>query len=106
MKKLIKFAWQRIFRGFSDRELWDLCDAFYLWLYPRLKAFRQMRRHGYPCDTTAREWEDQLKRWQKAIEHYLAWEAYKGFKKPLHFDPEQIDKDLLDLRQNLYKLWD
>lgn len=45
----IKWFYQRRTRGFDNRELWDLGNTMAEWLYPRIKAFRELYKHGYPC---------------------------------------------------------
>ena len=101
-----KYFFQKIFRGFSDKELWDIGEALYLWLYPRLKAYRGMKRHGVPMEYTDREWEEFLKRSQVALETYLGDNIYKGFKKPIKCDYKKIDKELKDLLAHIDLLWD
>ena len=44
----IKYFFQRRIRGFDDREIWNLDNSFYRWLYPRLKRFTYSKRFGYP----------------------------------------------------------
>ena len=40
IKRIIKFFYQRIFRGWDDSETWNLDTEFYKWIYPRLKVFK------------------------------------------------------------------
>lgn len=49
IKRPIKFFIQRRKRGFDDSELWELAHYTAKFIYPRLKAFREMDRVGYPC---------------------------------------------------------
>ena len=102
----IKWAFQKLFRGYSDIELWGLTDTIYLWLYPRLKAFRRMKRHGHPANITPQEWEKFLKRSQKAIEAYCGDNEYRGFKQPLKFDWKKNDKELKEFWERIDELWD
>lgn len=110
MKISINFSFrhlfQKLFRGYSDAELWDLEATLYLWLYPRLKAFRRMKRIGVPMGYTERNWEEFLKKSQKALERYLSGNGYRGFKKPVKYDYKQIEADCKELLANIDLLWD
>lgn len=55
-KRKIKFIFQRVFRGFSDDELWCLGYTFAKYALPRLRAFRK-RLCGYPSQLTKDEWK-------------------------------------------------
>jgi hypothetical protein len=44
----VKFLCQRVFRGWDDSCLWSLDYHCILWIYPRLKALREMPPHGVP----------------------------------------------------------
>jgi len=101
-----KHFFQKLFRGYSDAELWDLGDTFYLWLYPRLKAYRRMKRHGVPVSFTSASWEAFLKRSQQALERYLGESGYHGFKKPLQYDYQETAAELKDLLAHIDDLWD
>ena len=102
----IKYLFQKLFRGFSDEELRNLEDTFYLWLYPRLKAFRRKCSSGHPMEFTAQEWEGFLKRSQRALETYLGDNEYRGFKKPIKMDWKKTEKELKELCEHISDLWD
>jgi len=101
-----KHFFQKLFRGYSDAELWDISEALYLWLYPRLKAYRRMKRHGIPMGFTDREWEAFLKRSQRALEIYLGYINHRGFKKPLKYDYKKTNAELKELSAHIDLLWD
>ena len=101
-----KHFFQKLFRGFSDAELWDIGTALYIWLYPRLKAYRHMKRHGVPMEFTARDWEAFLARSQWVLEQYLGDSCYRGFKKPLKYDYKKTEAGLKDLLAHIDILWD
>ena len=50
VKRPIKFFIQRRKRGFDDSELWELQHRIAEFIYPRLKAFREMNRLGAPAE--------------------------------------------------------
>jgi len=101
-----KHFFQKLFRGFSDKELWDIGEALYLWLYPRLKAYRQMKRNGIPMGFSSSEWEEFLKKSQIALEQYLGDNCYKGFKQPIKCDYKKVNAELKDLLTHIDLLWD
>lgn len=55
----IKFAWQRITKGYCEYDYWDI-DCYLLKLLPEL--FDDFRRnlHGYPYSFTEEEWDNFL----------------------------------------------
>jgi hypothetical protein len=56
----IKFKFQTLTRGYSDSDLWNLNNHLSKLIYPRLLAYKNMKRMGYPCNTTSEEWEKKL----------------------------------------------
>lgn len=62
----IRMRFQRIFRGYSDDEVWDLGFATLFWMLPRLKAYRKSMR-GFPVQLTADQWEDYVDKLIHAI---------------------------------------
>lgn len=77
----IKMFFQRLFRGWDDRETWSLDSNFLKWLSPRLKRFTEVNvcypgTKRYP---TYKSWNNELKYrcWQldKIIEYeWNEWE--------------------------------
>ena len=59
LKRRIKFLKQRLSRGFSDEELWNLDHTLVKYILPRLKAFKDY--HGsYPPGLTSEKWNKKL----------------------------------------------
>ena len=61
----IKWWWQRVTRGFDDREVWDLNKAIVKFIAPRLDYFTQWEvEHGmrYPDDLDPAAWTAALKK--------------------------------------------
>lgn len=56
LRRRIKFAYQKLTRGFSDGDCWGLYYTMSVWLLPRLKHFRN-HHAGYPCNLTSEEWD-------------------------------------------------
>lgn len=54
------FRWQKLTRGFSDADAWNLDHTIAEFVLPRLKVFRQ-RLFGFPGHSiTEKEWEEIL----------------------------------------------
>lgn len=51
----IKWFFQRVFRGWDNRNLWALDCSIVKWLLPQLIAFRNLPPHGHPCDLKCME---------------------------------------------------
>ena len=52
----IKYFFQRVFRGWDDRETWDLEYEFLKWILPRLKRLKKISI-AYPPHYTVRGWD-------------------------------------------------
>lgn len=66
MRKL-KWFWQRITRGFDDRECWGLDFVFAEYMLPRIKRFRQLDI-GTPGELTWDQWSNITWKIQRALE--------------------------------------
>lgn len=64
---MLKHFFQRLFRGWSDKETWNLDYEFYKWLLPRLKRFRKVSL-TVPKNKTSQEWDLELKAVIAALE--------------------------------------
>ena len=65
--KGVKWFIQKIFRGYSDPEVWDLSGTTAKFLLPRLKCLRGMK-HGYPFMLSPAEWNKIIGK--------IIWEGY------------------------------
>lgn len=59
IKQFFQHLFQRIFRGWDDRETWNVDYEFFKWVLPRLKRYRELS-DGYPPDTTPEKWDVEL----------------------------------------------
>jgi hypothetical protein len=66
-RRQLKWFYQRLTRGFDDRELWDLNLTMAKFVLPRLKAFRSCTR-CHPCHLTERQWHAELDTMVEAFE--------------------------------------
>jgi hypothetical protein len=55
----IKYAYQRVTRGFCDYDAWDL-DHYYTELIAASISYMRKNLHSYPPNMTFKEWEDIL----------------------------------------------
>ena len=57
MYRKIKYLYQRLTRGFSDEEVWEVDVTFANWIVPILKEFRKVM-HGVPNGLTENSWRN------------------------------------------------
>ena len=66
-KKINKNLKQQIkIRGFDDSELWNLDSSIAQFIYPRIKAFRNMK-NGHPPKISNKKWNKILKQIEKSF---------------------------------------
>lgn len=66
----IKSKYQKLTRGYSDDELWNLDATFVDWILPRLKTFKE-HNIGYPIGFSSKEeWDAELETMIEAFELY------------------------------------
>lgn len=56
---ILKYAKQRIFRGYCDADVWGLCDYYLTLFYHTLEELNNSK-HGYPFDETEESWTKYL----------------------------------------------
>lgn len=59
MKRQIKWFWQRLTRGFDDRETWSLETTIAEYILPRLVRFKEIN-NCHPHDMTEKQWDAYL----------------------------------------------
>lgn len=73
----IKFAFQRLFYGYADIDLWGLDYCFARYILPRLKAFKKRDRMGYPGnlvvngETSEKEDKKNIKQWEEILDKMI-----------------------------------
>ena len=80
----VNWWWQRVTRGYDDREVWDLRRAIQKFVAPRLEHFVTWQiEHGfhYPQDLDPAAWTTDLKKMRSSINEL---EGFSG-------DTTQID---------------
>lgn len=114
----IKFLRQRLTRGWDDSDLWNLDYVIIKFIYPRLKAYRELPPAGTPMHPTeiqtkgvekgmsrpltVEEWDNILKDILLGFELILEEEGY-----PVDKDKNvQVDKSMSLFHEWFFALWD
>lgn len=99
----IKWAWQKLTRGYSDPEWWDIDYYLARWILPRLRQLRA-HTHGHPAEMKdEKEWHDILTRICLA---FAIIEKYGGDRMDNEPMQKYIDEGLDLFRANFFHLWD
>jgi len=106
----IVFRWERLIRGYSYMEVWNLCDYVVEFVLPRLKELRK-NLTGYPAGMTQKEWEMILDKMIYAFES-----THRGFtedfsveafsKEDWAFEQERVQEGFELFGEYLLNLWD
>jgi len=99
-ERYAKFEKQIEDNGFSNSELWNLDVSIAIFVYPRLRQFRD-NLNGYPGSMTEKEWVEILDKMLYAFE--LIIDDCSTFDKEKQ---EQINEGLKLFGENLQCLWD
>lgn len=71
-----KFAYQTAKVGFADDDIWNLTDTLREIIKPRLRAFKEMKRHTLPSefipdDAEEADYEKAEKEWEEILDKML-----------------------------------
>lgn len=59
--RIILYPLQKLFRGYSDKDLWNVDYSLGMIIVKYLKAFKKSKRNSYPsCFNNMEEWEEVL----------------------------------------------
>ncbi len=97
-----KWAWQRLTRGYSDPEWWDIDYYLAKWALPRLRHLRK-HAHGFPVGMSELEWDMILARMCLA---FAIIEEYGGDRMDNEAAQKYIDEGLDLFRKHYFSLWD
>ena len=75
----IKYFFQKVFRGWSDKETWNLDSGMIEYVYPRLKRLKEVTI-CYPPDLK------DIDEWKKVIDKILHWMDF--YRDKLNWDDE------------------
>jgi len=98
LKYQIKWAWQRLFRGYDDRVWWNLnsylCKMLPVWL-------RKIKTgHLHPADLTEEAWEAMLEEMADGFEEgYYLMDIGDG-------DAEKFERAMKLFIERIFDLWD
>jgi hypothetical protein len=73
----IKWTIQKLFRGYSDCDLWGLTEHIAEFMVKRLKAFRKMHKNGTPIfegesiDDVEKDDTDRVEKWNGIIDSMI-----------------------------------
>lgn len=113
----VKWFFQRLLRGYSDNEVWDLFWYNAKWLLPRLRSLKEIR-HGFPAvllknemtfikkiangdEKADKKWGEVLDKMILAFELIVSddWDLDEGKKK-------KVDEGMDLFRKYFFYLWD
>ncbi len=87
----VKHSLQRVTRGYSDNEIWNLNDAIIDYALPRLKVFRKDKVMSHPTQfKSLQEWHDVLDEIIFCFEHREDVEQ---------FFTKGIDANIFDIKE-------
>jgi len=100
----VKWFFQRLFRGWSDDQIWGLGDMVCRFVLPRLKAFNKSKRHGYPADLkNQKQWTGYLKEMEWALATLKEDDSSLWGNKKAR---ARLDRGLALCGKYLFTLWD
>ncbi len=94
-KTPLKWWWQRITRGYDDRDVWDLSDAIAAYVYPRLHHYvTWQKEHGMSCpeDLDPATWLEVLNKIDRAFKFMDERTRDEGVPPPPYEDKAAWDK--------------
>ena len=104
IKHWIRNKYQKLTRGYSDDELWNLDATFVDWILPRLKAFKE-HNIAYPIDLSSKEkWDEELDTMIKAFEYYKI-DPFDVDKKERKKQDKIINKGFQLFGKRIHNLW-
>jgi hypothetical protein len=109
---MMKHWWQRRTRGFDDSELWSLDSTIASFIAPRLRAYADSKRFGYPCGAYPEKWTEAKKigRWEEEVEIMArAFEILRDEDVFMSFDEDDlktVEKGLKLFAKRFHNLWD
>lgn len=110
VKLWFKSTYQKIRYGVSNEECWSLDHTITRFILPRLKHFKNMKRHAYPGDITPEEWESILDELIWTFE-YMSDDGETANPFPNLWKPNEDGKSYLgrertEEEKELYRVWD
>lgn len=85
----LKWKFQHLFRGWSDKEIWNLDNTIVEWLVPRLKEFKKITQ-GYPGNL------ESFEQWQQMLDEMIfgfEWKSNEWYAENV-FNKSEIEKEI------------
>lgn len=114
IKRKIRFFYQKVTRGFDNSDLWSLDHTIIEFIYPRLKAFREMNTGSVPLSHDPTKINDGIpdalssEEWNAILDEMLL-----GFKLvaesdlyPLLDEHKIVEKSFNLFHEWFFDLWD
>jgi hypothetical protein len=96
----VKFFFQRLFRGYSDDEVWDLDNAILRFTLPRLKALRKITQ-SYPCTFEEGNTEEGWDRWKVMLDKMIHAIELKLKDEYWYVESATVDKDTAKVEEGM-----
>lgn len=104
MRKL-KIIWQKLTRGFSDEEMWELDVTMSKWLLPRIRHWNKTR-HGYFNGLTEKQTDKVVANIIESLEFNASGGVYDYTKRGYLKKLEKHAKGLRLLGEYWTQFWD
>jgi len=110
LKRELKYAWQRAWRGYDDCDVWGFGDAIIEKIVLILNDFIKLG-HSYPSELTSEEWESILKEmliyFQNADENYVDDNYnFDNILDQYNFMQGNLEEGMKLFTKYCYSLWD
>lgn len=101
-RRKLRFLWQRLTRGWSDDNTWNLDIPIAKFVLPRLRRFKEIN-NGYPSGMTEEEWDEKIDQMTEAFD--LLIKTYDGDVDETVSTDMKIDDGLELFGEHLRNLW-
>lgn len=104
-KRWVKHTIQKIVRGWSDRETWNLDHTMAVWLLPRLKKFKELNILHPMEFKNKKEWDKVLDKMIFSLQYVV--DDYEDFKdlKEWNANHKKVEEGLQLIGKYWQNLW-
>jgi hypothetical protein len=114
--KKVNWFFQKLFRGYSKRDLWSLDYHLADLILPRLIAFEKMKRNGVPgilckVDGTEQDFEKESQEWESILDkmilafQLIVDDKYESIEQLIERD-KKIEEGTMLFGKYFRSLWD
>lgn len=99
----VKMKWQVLTRGYSDRNVWGMCDDL---AELNIKLLTELRDHGsgHPSDLTEKKWKAILTKMIQGFEAHLEYDF--NVRRKLKKDVKKFEEGMTLYVKYYANLWD